>query len=738
MTRTWNACWIWPRDRREPNLHLLFRKDFEIGENPESANLYIAAESAAQVFLNGVELGRTSANSYPGQHYYEVMDCLSALTKGTNRIAILARYIGIPSSASIPKDPGVLCEIVCKGKEGTFSIGSDATWKYACMDAWRGRQRMSEWLNLDQVENVDRRLLPKGFPFPEDLSGFVEPEAARWPGVRFTGLEARPFAKASFCGDAGLSLLKAGTVIDRSADWPIPAIAISEEEIEPQSFAWDGSSAFTIPAQPAGRAFSMLIGMDDYYNGRVDLTVTGSAGVGVDIAWHEKLMDGRFEVRDTKVYTAIRFVLAEGENRIVPEDWMAGRFLQFTFRNISAPLQVASLRFGAEAYPVRQRLKFSSSNEKLNRIVEISLAAARHCMHDNIMDCPWRERRQWIGDVQRISLINHFAFGDRALVRAVLQQHPKLQDPSGRIWVCVPIWEEFPTQNMEWLRAVLEYDHYTGDQSLLGEVFDNAEMLHRWFLRNRDERGLFFINTAQISNWMDNPFSKITLWQYAVPFLVTNLRYLLFLDDMAECFQKMGRFDDQAQTLQERQKLAERIREHFTDKDTGLLSDCAEMNPDRPPMLLPNWKGEVIGSNVPPKTFSEMGHALAVCTDLLPTTESRQLWDRFMEYQAKHPKDIIRVSPFGKYHVHRALAKLELVDELIADILVNWGPMVDAGAMTTWESFGGGESHCHGWAGIPVLALCDSILGLDPRKPSKARKENVGGIEWMEAEIRRE
>jgi len=735
MTRTWNACWIWPRDRREPNLHLLFRKDFEINETPESAVLYIAAESAAQVFLNGVELGRTSANSYPGQHYYEVMDCLPKLVKGVNRLAIVARYIGIPSSASIPKDPGVLCEIVCKGKGGEQSIGSDATWKFRHLDAWRGRQRMSEWLNLDQVEDQDRRLLPKGFPFPDDLSDFEEPESSRWPGVRFSGMEERSFPKASACGYAGLKLLNAGTVEDKSAGISIPAMLMSDEVIEPQAFDWDGKSAFTIPAQPADKAFSMIIGLDDYYNGRVDLTLTGPAGAGVDIAWHEKLVDGRFEVRDTRVYTAIRFILAEGENRIVPEDWMAGRFLQFTFRNVSAPLQVSSLRFQAEAYPLRQRLTFNSSNAKLNRIVEISLKAVRQCMHDNMMDCPWRERRQWIGDVQRIGLINHFAFGDRALVRAVLRQHAQLQDPSGRIWVCVPIWEEFPTQNMEWLRAVLEYGHYTGDQTLFAEVFDNVEMLHRWFLRQRDPRGLFFINTPPVNTWMDNPFSRIRAWQFQVPYLAANLRYLLFLDDMAECFRRVGRLEDEARALQERQDIASRIREHFTHSETGLLRDCPETGSGETGLVYNGYGGLDVGSGGPPVTFSEMGHALAVCTGLLPMAESRQLWSRFMEVQAQRPDDIIRVSPFGKYHVHRALAHLGLVDDLISDILKNWGPMVDAGAKTTWESFGGGESHCHGWAGIPVLALCDSILGIDPRSPGKARRENVGGIEWVEAEI---
>jgi len=714
-SRVWNASWIWPRDRTEPNLHLLFCKDFEAEGNEQSAVMHIAAESAAQVFLNGHEVGRTSANSYPGQHYYEEFDCLSALRSGQNELAILARYIGIPSSASIPKDPGLLCEITLAGQQEEKSVGSDASWKCQVMDAWLGRQRRSEWLNLDQVEILDLRRLPEGFPFPKDLSQFEEPEAARWPGVRFAGLEPRSFPKTVSAGDAHLTLIRAGSVIDRSADHPIPALAMSEETIEAQDFTWDGASGFSIPPQAPGHAFSILVGFDNYWSGRPELVLSGPEGAIVDIAWHEKLADGRFDVRDTRVYTADRFICAQGENRIVPEEWKTGRFLQLTFRQVSAPIQVKSLQFHREEYPLHQRLAFQSSDDRLNRIFEISLHAVRRCMHDNIMDCPWRERRQWIGDVQRISLINHFAFGDTTLVRAVLRQHAHLQDSTGRMWVCVPIWEEFPTQSMEWLRAVLEYTEYTGDQTLLQEIFDNAEMLHRWFLRHREGEGVLFLHTPPLQVWIDNPHqNRLGQWQYQVPFLGYNLRYLLFLDDMADCFQRMGRPEDHARVVRDRKKLGPEILKLFRDSETGLLSDC-------PP-----------GHQGPPKTFSEMGHALAICADLLSSEEAKNLWDQFQKIRLERPDAIIHPSPFGKYHTHQALARMGRHDAIMDDILTLWGPMVDAGAATTWESFEGKTSHCHGWAGIPILALAGLILGFDPRKAGTARKEGCGSVAWME------
>ncbi|MEK7412049.1 MAG: hypothetical protein AAB263_01895, partial [Planctomycetota bacterium] len=144
--RRWSASWIWPRDYREPNLHLLFRKDFTLESVPDTGLLHIAVESAAQVILNGQTIARTSPNSYPHQHYYETFACRSALQPGVNRLAVVARYIGIPSSASIPKDPGLLAELLL----GSQSIGTDATWTCLVLDAWGGKRPRSERVNLDQ------------------------------------------------------------------------------------------------------------------------------------------------------------------------------------------------------------------------------------------------------------------------------------------------------------------------------------------------------------------------------------------------------------------------------------------------------------------------------------------------------------------------------------------------------------------------------------------------------------
>jgi hypothetical protein len=41
-----------------------------------------------------------------------------------------------------------------------------------------------------------------------------------------------------------------------------------------------------------------------------------------------------------------------------------------------------------------------------------------------------------------------------------------------------------------------------------------------------------------------------------------------------------------------------------------------------------------------------------------------------------------------------------------------WGPMIDAGATTFWESYAGEWSMCHAWSCTPTALLSEQVLGI--------------------------
>ena len=708
------AKWIWPRNDRTVNGHVLFRTHLDLEGEQLRATMHLAVESFARVFIDGNEVHRTSSISYPGQHYYETVDLNGAVHAGCNEISILAWYIGIPSGASGPKDPGLLVEVV--DLQGVILSSNAADWKVLTLDAWRGQIRRSHWLNLDLVEILDFGMLPIDFPRTPVDERFSTPEATNHPGARFIKVEPRTFAKPGGTTLREFRILAEGTVDDHSEEFEVPALAVLTEPIESRGLGIENWNEFTLDAPPAGKAWSLILDLGNYEKGFPRLTVAGDSGTVVDLSWFEDLSVPGARALLSKVHATDRFILSGGADEIVPEEWKCGRHLQLTFRKIQTRLIVRRLRWERMHYPLKRRATITSSSKKLERIIEIGLRSAALCMHDNIMDCPWRERRQWIGDVQRINLISYYTFGEFDLPRAVLEQHVRLQDISGRMWVCQPVNEEFPSQSMEWLRAVLEYAEYSNDNTLLPKLVHHIELLHGWFMQCRNRDGLFFVGTTPVTNWMDNTYgsnispdaNSVRTHQFRTPFLALNLRYLLFLDDLAITLGRVGRERASAEARIERTRLASIIHEHFWEASRGLYRDSAD------PSI--------------PITFSEMAHALIVLTDL-PDVPSEETWDRFLTHAANHP--IIPSSPFGKFHTFEALGKLNRPDQIVSEILQHWGPMIEQNSDTAWESFSGEESRCHGWAGTPAVALLRHVLKLDPRHPQEATGHNFAGVDWI-------
>lgn len=710
--RSWQAKWIWLANARTPGSHVLFRRDFSISRPGEvQAKLYFAVETFARIYINGRDAFRSSSLSYPGEQHYEEVDLTPHLCEGVNRLAIVAWYAGLGCTATWLKDPGLLAQIeITRGGE-TEHIGTSDDWPALKLNAWTGRLR-SRMFNLDLSEELDYRQLPADFPCVVDLSTFERPESLPWPGVRMGPVVPRPFPRVELGGDVGLNILRFAATADRSADFAVPSLAVSHEP-PVRSLSYNGH----IPPTATGEASTLVCALEDGYSkGYPHLVIDDApAGAVVDISWCESLSDqGHFDARPNHPWTTDRYTLREGRNVISPEEWKCGRFIQVTFRNVSRPMRVAELRFIRERYPLGRRVKFRSSDERLNRIVEIGLKSAELCMHDRIMDCPWRERRQWIGDVQRIALVNYHAFDDRLLIRGVLRQQARLQDPTGRMWVCMPLMEEYPVQSMEWVRAVLEYEHYTGDGTLREELADNIEWLHRWFMKCRDPHGLFFNPHRPVFNWLDNPLGRLYPHQFKMAFLASNLRYLYFLDDVAHVLRQANRREAAAECAQAREELAGRIVPLFTDASTGLLRECQQ--PDAP------------------FCTTELSAALAVRAGL-PGFDAADYWDRYQAFARKQPDLAVATSPFGKYETHQTLGHLGRAGDIVEDIRRHWGPMVDAGSDTAWERFDPDGSHCHGWAGIPIVALLRYVLKVDPRQPGLTRKTDICGIEWMECEV---
>ena len=686
------AKWIWPVDQATPNTHVLFRQDIDVMRDT-IIDIYLAAETYAQVYWDDQLIHRYNCVSYPDQHYYEHIE-IEAVKSGQHKLAIVVQYVGVGSGSTSVKDPGLLCEVSSRF-EDTF-IATNGEWPALVLRAWKGQKRRAPFLNLDFIEYLDYRDLPPAFP-STPLQHCVTPlYVGAYPGCRMPVVEERSFPFLETNEYRDVHLIYAGLVTDSGNE--DPAMAITEEGKPTTLLQVEDIQNYEVAAPAIDQAVCFFFELGNYITGYPELHIIAEAGAVVDIAYHEFADNYQFDFKRSKLSAADRFTLREGLNVIKPEEWKALRYAQMTIRNLTQPCIIKDFLIEQSSYPLQEQLTIQCEHKILQKIVDISLNATRLCMHGIMVDCPWREKRQWIGDVQRIALVNHYSFRDTALVRAVLLQHSKLQTNDGQMWPCQPLQEELPSQSMEWLRAVLEYDHESADQSLVQELYPCIKRLQSWFKTCENDAGFFHPQDPRSLQWMENVFGSIRKFGAEAPFAFLNLRYAQCLEDFATVHERFGDTAAAESTRAAASALKQNIVATYYDAERGII---IEQRAAEAPIIV-----------------AECTQALAICLDL-PGLDNEVLWSAYLRIRET---DIMHIasSPFGKYHTHEALGKLGRREELMQDIIDNWAPMVQAGSKTTWEVFSDGDhqslsahSQCHAWAAIPVIALIRHVLGVD-------------------------
>ena len=77
-------------------------------------------------------------------------------------------------------------------------------------------------------------------------------------------------------------------------------------------------------------------------------------------------------------------------------------------------------------------------------------------------------------------------------------------------------------------------------------------------------------------------------------------------------------------------------------------------------------------------------------------------------------QQIVRANSFFGHFVYDAIAEAGGVDWVLEELANGYGPMLDAGATTLWESFTPVASLCHGFSATPVYQLSKHVLGITP------------------------
>lgn len=90
------------------------------------------------------------------------------------------------------------------------------------------------------------------------------------------------------------------------------------------------------------------------------------------------------------------YICKEGEQEFEMLDWIFGESIVFT---VPEGVQVLELGYRESEYDSRVTTSFECDDADVNLLFSKCVRTLRVCMRENYMDCPDRERGQWIGDV---------------------------------------------------------------------------------------------------------------------------------------------------------------------------------------------------------------------------------------------------------------------------------------------------------------------------------------------------
>jgi len=314
-------------------------------------------------------------------------------------------------------------------------------------------------------------------------------------------------------------------------------------------------------------------------------------------------------------------------------------------------------------------------------------------MEDTYTDCPLYEQVLWVGDLRHEARSAHDAFASYEITLRSLRLAaetldylplPGSQVPSG--------WNgQLPAWSLLWVEAVDDYARHSGDRSGVTALLPAVERTLRHAVSCcRPADGLMTVHAWNFLDWtgIDNDSDTV-------------LHNSLLLVGALASFQRtaawLGRRVSWAATAEHHLRQA---LQHAWDPRLG------------------GWPDAIHDEGRVSTSTCQHTAAFGLSYEVLPTAKAKATALRALLAPAAGMTTV--GSPFALQFVIEALLAVGKTSEAIAIIRDRWGPMVDAGATTCWETFPGWEKdkptrgHCHGWSAGPVHLLLRTILGVTP------------------------
>lgn len=660
------------------NYHVLARASFLTADDPELHHvLRISADDYYKLYINGTFVAQGPAAAYPEHYYYNMIDITRYLHAGTNTIAVHLYYQGLLNRVWNSRDGrmGIGSDIMTVRASGGLAAATELLWRYTVTKAFGMGPTVG--YETQYMEDFDSRLwdddwADEGY----DIMTWKPMVPAPWADYSFE-LQPTKMLEMHTLAPAAMRTLDAANFTDS------PRIA---------------AKAGTIVRIDFGREITATL----------SLVARGVAGDVIVIRCGEELNDDgsvRYEMRCNCTYEE-RWTLADGVSRLVQYDYKAFRYVELL---VPRGVELQDIHALERHYPLDKSLcTVESSDPTLEPVFEICKRGVELGTQDAYLDCPSREKGQYLGDSVVISASQVWLSGSLEMLDKCINQFAQtaelvddglMADAPGSfmqeiadyslMWAMMPLARYRMTGDLDSLRAAYPIakgvlDHFSGyarEDGLLEQVADKWNLVD-WPENLRDGYD-FELTRPIVAPGCHNVINAI---------YVGAAKTLCEIEDLLDIPHAYPW-----------EPLRDAYVKAFFRPERGLFVDSETST------------HAALHSNMYPLYFG-----------LCPEGSEGAIAD-FMLNKG------LCCGVLLSYFYLKGLARVgryrDVFESIVNDSEHGWVNMVREGATTCWEAWGRDQkwntSLCHAWASAPIPVLIEDVAGFvpDPTAPRGFRFE---------------
>lgn len=630
------------------NNHTLFRKRVDIAPGTKNVILDISADDYYKLYINGVYVTQGPANSYAFCYYYNRVNVTEYLKEGENILAVHVYYQGLVNRAYNSGDyrQGMIARMWADGMQIL-----DDTWKCREAKEYGASRTIAYETQFDEIIDNRKKLV----------------------GWRELGYD--------------------------DSTWELAAVREQDDHVLILQPSRNVVMEHRVPVSMAEMKDGYLLDFGEELTGTFYMKAKGSAGSEVTLRFGEELLSAdrvRCEMRCNCLYED-RLILAEGENELEQFEYKCFRYVQ-----VIAPkeeLKLWEFRVDYRHYPLDDSAcTFHSNDLLINKIWTICKNAVRNCSQEAFLDCPSREKGQYLGDLTVTAHSLYCLTGDTALFKKALMDFAHSTVICKGMMAVAPgsFMQEIADFSLLYAYQLLLYWNFTGDKEFLMEMLSVAEGVEAYFDSFCNAEGMLE-NVKTKWNLVDWPENLRDDYDFDLPQPVVgngshNVINALYVG-MKQCVGEIRSILRMKRPSEEEEleALKQAFVRNFYVPERGLFVDS------------PTSAHSSLHANV-----------FAAFYGLAP--EGNRIADFIMEKG-------LCCGVFVSYFVLFALLRMGR-EEAAYELIINqtehsWYNMLKEGATTAYEAWGKEQkwntSLCHAWASAPIPVLME----IEKRKAQK-------------------